>query len=471
MKKKVIIILIIIGLGVGGYFGLNAFNQNRANALAESYQTTTVQRGNLTAIVGGTGIVRSNQSAFLAWQINGNINEIFVEIDDQVKADQILASLSKGSLAQSIILAQADLVNAKRNLDTLMNSSLAKAQAQSALANATEALDTAETRRESKAYQRASDQVIEEAYANYILAKDEASKWEQRYDTVDDRPEDDPVRAAALSEWAAAKQILARAEANLRYLESDPDAEEIAVAEGNLVLAQAQYDEALREWERLKDGPDPDDILAAQARIDAIQATIDAANLRAPFNAIITEVRSKPGDQVNPGSISFRLDDLSRLIVDVQIPEVDINTIKTGMTARITFDGIQGKDYNGTVIEVARVGTSVGGVVSFNVAVELNDADESVLPGMTAAVNLITSEITDVLIIPNRAVRLKDGERVVYVLKPGQFIPEATNVTIGAISDLQSEVIDGVNEGDIIVLNPPTEMLTGPNSSMGQSPF
>ncbi|NTW44205.1 MAG: efflux RND transporter periplasmic adaptor subunit, partial [Anaerolineaceae bacterium] len=407
----------------------------------------------------------------LAWEVNGNIDEIFVEIDDQVNTDQILASLSKGSLAQSIILAQADLVSAKRTLDTLMNSSLAKAQAQSALANATEALDTAEKRRESKAYQRASDQVIEEAYANYILAKDEASKWEQRYDTVDDRPEDDPVRAAALSEWAAAKQILARSEANLRYLESDPDAEEIAIAEGNLVLAQAQYDEALREWERIKDGPDPDDILAAQARIDAIQATIDAANLRAPFDAVITEVRSKTGDQVNPGSISFRLDDLSRLIVDVQIPEVDINSIKTGMTARITFDGIQGIDYNGTVIEVARVGTSVGGVVSFNVAVELNDADASVLPGMTAAVNLITSEITDVLIIPNRAVRLKDGARVVYLLKPGQLLPEATNVTIGAISDLQSEVVDGVKEGDIIVLNPPTEMLTGPNSSMGQRPF
>jgi len=471
MKKKIFILIIIIALGVAGFFGIRAFRENQVNALAESYLTTTVQRGNLTAIVGGTGTVRSNQSAFLTWQINGNIDDVFVEIDDLVKSDQILASLSKGSLAQSIILAQADLVNAKRNLDTLLNSSLAKAQAQSALANAADALDTAKKRRESKAYQRASDQVIEEAYANYILAKDEASKWEQRYDTVDDRPEDDPVRAAALSEWAAAKQILARAEANLRYLESDPDAEEIAIAEGNLVLAQAQYDEALREWDRLKDGPDPDDILAAQARIDAIQATIDAATLRAPFDGVITEVRSKKGDQVNPGSISFRLDDMSKLIVDVQIPEVDINSIKSGMTARITFDGIQGKEFTGTVVQVARVGTSVGGVVNFNVAVELNDADESVLPGMTAAVNLITNEITNVLIIPNRAVRLKDGVRVVYLLKPGQLIPEATNVTIGAISDLQSEVIAGVKEGDKIVLNPPTEMLTGPNSSMRQSPF
>ncbi|PKN86687.1 MAG: hypothetical protein CVU46_06965 [Chloroflexi bacterium HGW-Chloroflexi-8] len=471
MKKKVIIILVIIGLGIGGYFGLQALNQSRSNSLAASYLTAKVERGNLTAIVGATGTVRSNQFALIAWQINGNIDEILVNLDDQVKKDQILSSLAPGSLAQNIILAQADLVTAKQNLEELMNSTLAKAKAQSTLANAADALDTAKTRRESKSYKRASDQIIEEAYARYILAKDEASKWEQRYDTVDDRPEDDPVRAAALSEWAAAKQVLATAEANYRFLLSAPDDEEIAVAEGNLVLAQAQYDEALREWERLKNGPDPDDIKAAQARIDAIEATIDSINLRAPFNATVTDIRSKVGDQVSPGSISFRIDDLSHLLVDVLIPEVDINSIKVGMPARISFDGIQNKEYTGKIHEVARVGTSISGVVSFNVTVELSDPDENVLPGMTAAVNVVTSEISDVLIIPNRAVRLKDGERVVYILKPGQLVPQATNITIGAISDLYSEVVSGVNEGDILVLNPPTELLTGPSSGMGGRPF
>ena len=467
MKKRVVIILVIVAIIIGGYFGLQELNKRRVAQTASTFQTYTVERNNLTAIVGATGTVRSNQSAILIWQTSGQIGEINVDLDEKVEQDQVLASLEKGSLAQNIILAEADLVTAKRNLENLLNSQLAQAQAQAALANAKDALDTAETRRESKSYARASDAVYEETYANYIIAKDEANKWEQRYDNVDNLPEDNPIRAGALAEWAAAKHILDRAEANLRYIESKPDEVEIAIADGNLVVAQAQYEDALREWERLKDGPDPDDIAAAQARIDAIKAAIDSAKMYAPFTGTVTQIISKVGDQVSPGAQSFRIDDFSHLLVDVQIPEVDINRVKIGMPVRITFDGILNKDYNGTVTEVARVGISSAGVVNFTVTIELLDGDENVLPGMTAAVNIIVSEIENVLIIPNRAVRIKDGQRVVYVLEDGALLPTSVPITIGAISDLQSEVLDGVNEGDVIVLNPPAEIPTGPGAGMG----
>ncbi len=467
MKKRVVIILIIVAIIVGGYFGLQELNKRRVAQTASTFQTYTVERNNLTAIVGATGTVRSNQSAVLIWQTSGQIGEINVDLDEKIEQDQILASLEKGSLAQNIILAEADLVTAKRNLENLLNSQLAQAQAQAALANAKDALETAETRRESKSYARASDAVYEETYANYIIAKDEAKKWEQRYDNVDHLPEDNPIRAGALAEWAAAKHILDRAEANLRYIESKPDDVEIAIADGNLVVAQAQYEDALREWERLKDGPDPDDIAAAQARIDAIKAAIDSAKMYAPFSGTVTQIISKIGDQVSPGTQSFRIDDFSHLLVDVQIPEVDINRVKIDMPVRITFDGILNKEYNGKVTEVARVGISSAGVVNFTVTIELLDGDENVLPGMTAAVNIIVSEIENVLIIPNRAVRIKDGQRVVYVLEDGAVLPTSVPITIGAISDLQSEVIDGVNEGDVIVLNPPAEIPTGPGSGMG----
>jgi HlyD family secretion protein len=57
-------------------------------------------------------------------------------------------------------------------------------------------------------------------------------------------------------------------------------------------------------------------------------------------------------------------------------------------------------------------------------------------------------------------VRLKNGQRVVYILKPGELVPNAVDITIGSTSDLQSEVIEGnIKEGDIIVLNPPTDMM------------
>ncbi|HSM25548.1 MAG TPA: efflux RND transporter periplasmic adaptor subunit [Anaerolineaceae bacterium] len=460
MKKLIIIILIIAIVATGIFFGVRYTQENAAKTMASTFQTVTVARGNLTAIVGATGTVRSNQFALLGWQTTGQIEAINYELGDTVNANDILANLKKTSLAQNIILAEADLVSAKRNLDNLINSTVAQAQAQSNLANMADALETAETRRQSKQYQRASQNTIDEAYANYIVALDNAKEWEKRYDNVDHLAEDDPVRAGAFAEWAAAKTLAARAEANWRYAQGLPGEMEIDIAEGNLALAQAQYNDALREWERLKDGPDPDDITAAESRISALEATIDLKNIRAPFNGTITEVRSKPGDEVAPGSTSFRVDDLSRLLVDVEIPEVDINRVKTGMPARISFDAINGKEYQGVITEVAQVANITAGIVNFTITLELLDADEDVRPGMTAAVNIIISEIEDVVVIPNRAVRLVEGQRVVYVLKADELLPTAVNITIGATSDLQSEVIEGdLQVGDVIVLNPPTEFM------------
>lgn len=458
MKKTIIIILILAIIGTGIYFGVRFARDNAAKNMASNYQTVTVSRGNLTAIVGATGTVRANQTALVSWQTTGQIDTIHYELGETASADSILAALRKSSLSQNIILAEADLVTAKRNLDTLLNSTIAQAQAQANLANTTDALDKAETRRESKQFQRASQNTIDEAYANYILAQNNAKEWEKRYDLVDHLSPDDPIRAGAFAEWAAAKALEDRARANWLYVQGLPSGMEIEIADGNLALAQAQYNEALREWERLKDGPDPNDIAAAEARIAAIEATIDLINLRAPFNGTVTEIRSKTGDQIAPGTVSFRIDDLSRLLVDVEIPEIDINRLKTGMTARVSFDAINNKEYEGVITKVAQVANITAGIVNFTVTLELTNADEFVRPGMTAAVNIVVSEIEDVLIIPNRAVRLREGQRVVYVLKPGELIPNPVNITIGSTSDLQSEILEGdVKEGDVIVLNPPTE--------------
>ncbi len=171
MKKTIIIILILAIIGTGIYFGVRLAQDNAAKNMASTFQTITVSRGNLTAIVGATGTVRANQTALVSWQTTGQIDTINYELGESVTGDSILAALKKSSLSQAIILAEADLVTAKRNLDTLLNSTIAQAQAQANLANTSDALAKAETRRESKEYQRASQNTIDEAYANYIVAK------------------------------------------------------------------------------------------------------------------------------------------------------------------------------------------------------------------------------------------------------------------------------------------------------------
>jgi HlyD family secretion protein len=122
------------------------------------------------------------------------------------------------------------------------------------------------------------------------------------------------------------------------------------------------------------------------------------------------------------------------------------------------MDAILGIEYHGEVIQVSRVGAPAAGVVNFTVTVELKDADEGVLPGMTAAASIVVNEVDDILIVPNRAVRLRDGQRVVYVLKNG--LPTAVPIQVGANSDTYSEIISGdIREGDTIVLNPQTNLL------------
>jgi HlyD family secretion protein len=187
----------------------------------------------------------------------------------------------------------------------------------------------------------------------------------------------------------------------------------------------------------------------------------------APFAGIVTEAHPLPGDQVGAGATAFRVDNLTSLYVDVEVSEVDINSVNVGQPVTLSFDAILEKEtpYNGLVVEVAQAGTAVQGVVSFKVTVELTDADELVKPGMTAAVNIVVKEIKDQLLVPNRAVRLSDSKRVVYLLVDG--LPVKTEIRLGSSSDSMSVIAGGdIKEGDVVILNPPTE-FQGPGGGMG----
>ncbi|MBI9043888.1 MAG: efflux RND transporter periplasmic adaptor subunit [Anaerolineaceae bacterium] len=457
MKKRTIIILVVVAvLVIGGFFGFQYLQKQGQEKLASLYETEPLERGQLTAIVGTTGSVRSNQTAVLAWQTSGTIEEISVEVGEMVSKDQVMAILDKATLPQSVILAEADLVQARRALDFLLESEMSKAQAQLALAQAQDNLDNALDRRESKDYDRASEATLGTARANYILAQDQVDRLEEEWDGVSWKADDDTGRAAVLSALSAARTARDRSLANLNWLLGNPDEIEVAIADANMDVAQANLEDAKREWERLKDGPDPEDVESAEARVTALEALLRSSQMEAPFGGTVTDVNSKVGDQVTMGTVTFRIDDLSKLIVDVNISEVDIPRIKVGQEATITFDALANNEFIGLVTEVGRVGNSMQGSVEFEVSIELEAPSEDVLTGMTAAVNLVVEQIDDVLLVPNRAVRIRDGKRVVYVMKDG--MPEKVVITISASSDITSAIEPGdIKEGDLIILNPPAE--------------
>jgi HlyD family secretion protein len=465
-NKKIWIPIVVVLLAVVAFFVFRTINQNKATANSQ-YQTSPLARGSLTATVGATGTIRAKQTALVNWQTSGTIESIFKAIGENVSKGDHLAELSPSSLSQTIILAQSDLVTAKRNLENLEKSNLSTSQAEQTLALAQKGLDDAKDKLESKKFTKADQSTIDTAYANYILAKENVTNYEDDYFGTQYMAEDNPTRASAISKYSAAKQIMETALANYNYAKSYPDVLDQAEMEANYALALSKVNDAQREYDRLKAGADPQDVEAARARVAATEATLKMAYLEAPFSGTVTTANLKVGDQVTATTLGFRIDDLSHMYADIQVTEVDINRISIGQNATLTFDAIPGKDYKAKVTDVGSVGTTVSGVVNFNVTVEIIDADAQVKPGMTAAVNIIVNQLDNILVIQNRSVRLKDGKRVIYILKNN--VPTPVNVTIGASSDTTSELLSGdVKEGDPIILNPPTASAFGPGGGGGR---
>jgi HlyD family secretion protein len=337
-------------------------------------------------------------------------------------------------------------------------------QAEQAIARAQERVRDAERRLNN--LRSASPQTdIDQARANLVLVENTLERARQDFEPFANKPEDNLVRATLQSKLSQAQKEYDAAVSRLNNLLGTSNPIDLSVAESDLAVAQAELEDAQEHYETLLSGPDPDDVAAAEARVAAAQATVDLRQIIAPFPGTVTEVQSKPGDQVAPGSVAFRLDDLSHLLVDVQVSEVDINRLRLGQEVNLSFDAILNRDYHGVVHEVALVGSTIEGVVDFQVTVELVDADEAVRPGMTAAVNIIVEQLEEVVLVPNRAVRLRDGNRVVYVLR--SEVPEPVTVTLGASSEVYSQLLEGdLRLGDQIILNPPTEFEQG-----GPPPF
>ncbi len=387
-----------------------------------TYQTQAIARGDLSAIVGATGSVRAAQSASLSWQISGTVGNVNVKVGDQVSKNDVLADLDSSSLPQNVIQAQANLVSAQKTLQDLTSSNTASAQAAIDLVNAQDAYTKAYNYRLSLN----GEQWIKDVVIQFVNGHEvPVIKWQKGY----------------------------------------VDAQTIQDADNSLALAQAQLDDAQRNYDRLKNGPNPDDVAAAQANVAAAQATLNMARVIAPFNGTVTQADPLTGDQVTAGKFAFRVDDLSALLVDVQVSEVDINSIAVGQPVTLTFDAIQGKGYNGVVTEVSQAGDVTSGSVNFTVTVKLTDADSLVKPGMTAAVNIVVNQVKGQILVPNQSVRLLNGKRVVYILVNGQ--PKPVEVTLGASSDTMSAVEGGsLKEGDLVILNPPTQ-LQGPGGGGG----
>ncbi|MEI7987953.1 MAG: efflux RND transporter periplasmic adaptor subunit [Chloroflexota bacterium] len=155
--------------------------------------------------------------------------------------------------------------------------------------------------------------------------------------------------------------------------------------------AQADLDKARKDYENLKNGPDPDKMAAAEAKLKNAQASLDAAKaslndleLRASLAGTVAKMDAKVGENASPGVQLVTLADISHLIIETDnLTEIEVVKVSVGQPVSIVADALPDDTMEGNVTSIAEVFEEKRGDVTYTVKIDLKKVPEKLRWGMT----------------------------------------------------------------------------------------
>lgn len=191
-----------------------------------------------------------------------------------------------------------------------------------------------------------------------------------------------------------------------------------------------------------------------------------AAPLVAPLTGVIIARDVEPGQTVTTTDPVLVMS--NRLIVMAQVDETDIREIKLGQPATITLDAYPNEVISARVDHIAFEAKTVSNVTIYEVQVAPLKVPDFMRSGMTANVLFLVGKKENVVVVPSEAVQF--GENGSFVHVPGQNgKPEKRNVTVGLSNGKETEIVDGLNEGETVLIR--TVRFDQKAQSGGSNPF
>ncbi len=219
------------------------------------------------------------------------------------------------------------------------------------------------------------------------------------------------------------------------------------------------------------------DIAAALATVQAAQAQVDAAannlanaTLKAPADGIVASISSQVGEFVTGGGTAspfIVMANTSTIALHGTVGEADVAKLKVGQVATINIDAIgTDKKLTGKITNLDPIATIQQGVPVYGVDVTLDISDSAVRPGMSGTANIIVASKQGVLVVPNLALRNLNGRRGVQAVRAGEVV-DVTDVRFGIANEQVTEVLDGLDEGEIVLLPTPRAGATPARGPFG----
>ena len=389
-KTRIAIGLVIVLLALGAAWWV----QRGANAEVE-YRTGKIERGDLLASVAASGAVSPVSLVTVGTQVSGQIRDVLVDFNTEVKAGQLLAQIDPESFEYRVRSAQADVDAARAAVLT--------------------------------------------AQANLLATQTQVSR--AQVDLTEAQ------RAKERTQSLVEKQFITQSEGDKARALVNTSAEALKAAQAQVGVSQAQVSAAQANVSQRSSA-------LAQARIDLARTKITS-----PVNGIVIKRAIERGQTVASSLQAPELfviaQNLSDMQVEAAIDESDVGRLLVGQKASFTVDAFPGQSFQGAVHQVRKAALNVANVVTYVAVIRFSNADGRLMPGMTANVRVVTEERKQVLKVPNAALRLRiagleppkgDGaarssSRGRLYIQDAKGQPQAITVQVGVTDGTHTELM------------------------------
>jgi HlyD family secretion protein len=294
----------------GAVVGVLAYAR-RPKDEAPDFKTSPVSKGEITQSVTANGALNAVRTVTVGSQISGIITELKVDFNSKVREGDVLAKIDPATYERALARAEADLANTQAGLE------LAK-------------FNTKRAR---------------ELYANRLISE---------------------------SEFEQAEVALKQADANVKI---------------------------------------------HQASVDSAKVDLDRTTIYAPISGIVISRKVDAGQTVaasfNTPELFTIANDLTKMQIETLVSEADVGGVQEGQKVNFTVDAFQGRKFSGRVNQVRFAPITNQNVVNYTAVVEVDNADLKLRPGMTANATIITAQRTNILYVPNAAIRFRPPESAI----------------------------------------------------------
>ncbi len=227
-----------------------------------------------------------------------------------------------------------------------------------------------------------------------------------------------------------------------------------------MLAARANLERVEKEYERNRDLHERGLVSAAMYEglrfdLDALRATYDLARLnyeysaiRAPIAGVVSSREIKPGENLVPGQVAFRITDTSELIAYLQIPQAELSKFTVGDTATVEVASMPGSRFAATVARISPTIDVDNG--TFRITAKIDNSAGNLAPGMFGRFSIAWDMHEDALVIPAHALLDEDDEAAVYVVTDGEVSRRV--VETGIETEGRIEIVDGLAEDEEIVV-------------------